>query len=186
MICLFDVRPLDIGDDGVDALLALARLGSDPYGRDSSVAADAADERRQNAAAPRVAREPALTVRCEVVPFGRHERPLSVMRVDVDVAEPGRDLAAASQALKRVIRDSDVMVQWDQAQCLVVLPDIGPVDAQKVAERVRSAILEPPGASFSEARGEPPRGSREAAAESWKGTGDRRARPGPRRLPGRN
>jgi hypothetical protein len=183
MMCLFDVRALTIAGDGLERLIHLGQLQSDPPSRRPSVASVARSatpfdrgDKAPSSAAPvtgspvvrPAARDGGATIRCDVVPIHRAQRPSSLVRFHLDARHSDDDASAALNALKRVIRGSDVMVQWDPQQWLVVLPDAGVVEAQKVVDRVRSAMR--PGAAVA------------VPIESWKQTGDRRARTGLRPL----
>jgi len=77
----------------------------------------------------------------------REQRQLSVVLFDVDPIGRGPDAGAApdsleavSDTLARAIRGSDLAIQWNRDELLVVLPGLSGAEARQVAERVRAAM----------------------------------------------
>lgn len=83
---------------------------------------------------------------------GRHERPVSVLMVDLDNfkaindqyghLEGDRVIAAYSEKAQRVLRNGDVMGRYGGEEFIVLLPDTPPEDAYAIAERLRAVAAQ--------------------------------------------
>ena len=78
----------------------------------------------------------------------REERQLSIVLFDISGLSQGEDhatvdaatIASIADTLIRVIRPSDLPIQWSSKELLLVLPGLTGDDARAVAERVRAAM----------------------------------------------
>ena len=169
VICVFDVKPVDVAADDVEALKELGRTGAGQ--RSSSEPPEENRDRPQQKSQPdeirseerqeeRPAVEPAslldrrggaLAIARELARVRREQRQLSVIMFDVDpigrtsggagsIALSPDSLQAVSETLARAIRGSDLAIQWDRDELLVVLPGLSGAEARQVAERVRAAM----------------------------------------------
>lgn len=167
-ICVFDVKPLDLGAGNVDALKALGQTALAEL-RSGEERAEGHD-RRRSGAEPVSSRsdEPperlsidALSlldrrvgdqaIARELARVRREQRQLSVILFDIDpvtraaavaaTANGGPDpIDAVSGTLTKAIRASDLAIQWRRGELLVVLPGLNGTEARQVAERVRAAM----------------------------------------------
>jgi CheY-like chemotaxis protein len=165
VIVVFDVQPLALGKDALDALKALGQTGAAGALMAAPPAEDAAIARRPTEflvsrvdVAPAdgvVAAEvpnrstAAFAVAREVARARREQLPLSIALFEVMANEPdaagrpGRDtdpVAGLRDTLFRVTRASDLTIRWNPGQVLVVLSGLGEAAARQVAERIRTAL----------------------------------------------
>jgi diguanylate cyclase (GGDEF)-like protein len=166
VLCVFDVAPLSLSRTVIRELEAIGRrvsapklvtplpdgAGSPRGNPESETPADSSDivdspfslegtvlDRRLGDAA--IARE--------ILRARRELRDLSVILFVVDRMrsenglqhQPAVDpLTTVGSALTTAIRGYDLAIRWGSEELLVVLPGLGPADAQHVAERVRAAV----------------------------------------------
>ncbi len=84
----------------------------------------------------------------------RTRAPLGVLMLDIDHFKAVNDtyghlvgdrvIASTANAIRRCLREGDVLVRYGGEEFLVLLPGAGCVDAQRVAERIRHACTETP------------------------------------------
>lgn len=178
MICAFDVKPLTLEPGRIEALKALGRMGLAPH-QGRAVAVTAIGRRRRPAAAfpadvsIRPGAHPvtlldrdigSAAVARELARVRREQNLLSVVLFDVNAgAEEGAQPSVAPAAnspvdalghtVTRVIRGSDLAIRWSGRKLLLVLPGVGKTEADRVAERVRSAVRTRSGERFAIAGG---------------------------------
>lgn len=167
-ICVFDLEPLTVGSEVVDALKALGRqaaIGGPPAAPDSETheelqpgpapVASQPDEISElrpvdRSAAPLDRRDGTLAIARELARVRREQRPLSVVlfavspldRTTGDLA-PGSTpdmFATVGETLTKAIRASDLAIRWTRDELLAVLAGLGLAEARQVAERVRAAM----------------------------------------------
>ena len=169
-ICVFDVKPLTLGETEVDALKALGRSlavrpvtpagrpekdGQAPHGGERLVSVSGSDGSAQpsspDVGAGMLDRRGAnLAIARELARVRREQRQLSVIFFDVDpvprtkgvaVAASAHDpIGAVSETLTRATRGSDLIIRWSREEFLVVLTGLSVTDARHVAERVRAVM----------------------------------------------
>ena len=150
-IFLFDVKPLGLSSDELTRLKALGR--SRPPAPQVMPAVRADRSRVQPLAFPPELldrRHATLAFARELARVRRERLSLSVVLFDVSPVERSSEAALedASQdaglqigeALARGMRGSDLAVQWDRQQLLVVLTGLSEIAARPVAERLRAAL----------------------------------------------
>jgi CheY-like chemotaxis protein/GGDEF domain-containing protein len=172
MLCVFDIKPLALGNSEIAALKALGargatrRIASVPL----RVALPSLD--RQSEPQPADSSSPAtphrvalldrqvgaLAVSREMERARREQRRLSVVVLDVASASPGarieriegRDLVdSAGQTVARMIRGYDLAIRWSHDELVVVLPGVAEHEAGRVADRVRAAIRAGTGSHYA-------------------------------------
>jgi diguanylate cyclase (GGDEF)-like protein len=84
----------------------------------------------------------------------RHDRPLSIVLVDIDRFKAVNDshghargdavLARVAHRLQRVLREEDYAGRWGGEEFLVLLPDVEEDGAQASAERLRASVANRP------------------------------------------
>jgi diguanylate cyclase (GGDEF)-like protein len=169
-ICIFDVRPLTLGDRDLATLSAIGReafVSVAPATPIAEVSSPPLPERVAERRTPAVVAPPAAQSRSEwpaavleraggefavareLARARREGRQLSVVLFDVEPApaEAGRDahspdknLGAVADTLLRAIRQSDLPIRWSVSELLLVLPGLKGSEARTVAERVRAAL----------------------------------------------
>lgn len=165
MICVFDIKPLTIGNVEMEALKALGHHGAvmRPRARTLAVRPPAQprayapfDPSSHGFGLPSTGQAVTLldrhagsvVVTREMARARREQNHLSVVVLDVDAADsdaaapdPTDDpIESAGHALTRVIRGYDLAIRWSRQELVLVLPGVGGFDAGRVAERVRAAI----------------------------------------------
>ena len=83
---------------------------------------------------------------------GRHERPMSLVMMDIDHFKSINDqyghktgdlvLIAVAELLRNLSRASDIVARWGGEEFILLLPETGLTQALKHAERLRLAIAE--------------------------------------------
>ena len=167
-ICVFDVKPLTLGEAEVDALKALGRSlavrpvtpagrpekdGQTLHGAERLVSGSdgSAQPLSLDVGTGMLDRRGAnLAIARELARVRREQRQLSVILFDVDpVTRTDRDgvaasahdpIGAVSETLTSAIRGSDLIIRWSREEFLVVLTGLGVTDARHVAERVRAVM----------------------------------------------
>lgn len=163
-ICVFDLTPLTFGDAGVEALRALGRrprprLSATPDPGPLAPHPGVTGSRASDGGAAPVAGPPTVlldrqdgdrALARELARRHRDRQQLSVVLFDVDPLtgaprgarhRPNPDsLAGAYDAATKTVRGSDLAIQWDREQLLLVLPGLNHTDARRVGERVRAAM----------------------------------------------
>ena len=165
-ICVFDVKPLMVGDVEVEALKALGRSfspatvpmrldvrSSPPRGpQPAAIQHDDAVEPTSLDAPTALLdrRNGSLAIARELARVRRERHHLSVVLFDVDAlgAAGGRaaeesirdPLAVVGDTLTKTIRGSDLAIRWSHEELLVVLPGLSEGEARQVAERVRAGM----------------------------------------------
>ena len=167
-ICVFDVKPLVVGDVEVEALKALGRgvtlrPANVPMRAETRLQPllgpeTAATEREGSVEPPSFDAPTALldrhsgllAIARELARVRRERHHLSVVLFDVDAlgAAGGRaveesihdPLVAVGDTLTKTIRGSDLAIRWSQEELLVVLPGLSEAEARRVAERVRAGM----------------------------------------------
>lgn len=167
-ICVFDVKPLTLGEAEVNALKALGRSlaarpvltvarpeedGQTLHGAER--AGSSSDDSGQPPSIDVVAgvfdrRGGNLAIARELARVRREQRQLSVILFGVEpvtgatgdtVAAAAHDpLGAVCETLTSAMRGSDLVIRWSREEFLVVLPGLGVTDAHHVAERVRAVM----------------------------------------------
>lgn len=173
MLCVFDIKPLALGNSEIAALKALGERAA----------------ARRTAALPLHVTPPSLDRQSEPQPVGgsslaampsratlldrqvgslavsremararREQHHLSVVVLDVAPARSGakiervegRDLVdSAGQTVARMIRGYDLAIRWSRDELIVVLPGVTESEASRVADRVRAAIRAGTGSHYA-------------------------------------
>jgi diguanylate cyclase (GGDEF)-like protein len=76
----------------------------------------------------------------------RHGHALSVVIAAVDGDVPDGALRDVGARLARTLRSGDVIVRWEAAEFLMMLPDTDTEGTQRAAERLRIGVADAPGA----------------------------------------
>jgi CheY-like chemotaxis protein len=164
-VCMFDVKPLAIGEEDLESLKALGGGAERPPMARERTAADERsgpvgeiDEGRQPRPEPaEPVRQPSVAlldrrsgdhaIARELARVRREQRQLSVILFDVDLATSGPEGSApedpidlVSDTLVKAIRGSDLAIEWNRGELLVVFPGLNGAEARQVAERVRAAM----------------------------------------------
>jgi CheY-like chemotaxis protein/GGDEF domain-containing protein len=172
MLCVFDIKPLALGNSKIAALKALGERGATRRTAPASLrvapaplkhhseppAADATSPPLPLRAALLDRQVGALAVSRELERARREQRRLSVVVLDVASASPGakiervddRDLVdSAGQTVARMIRGYDLAIRWSHDELVVVLPGVAEHEAGRVADRVRAAIRAGTGSHYA-------------------------------------
>jgi GGDEF domain-containing protein len=172
MLCVFDIKPLALGNSEIAALKALGERGASrrTAAPPLRVAPPSLDRQIEPAAAAASAASPvhramlldrqvgSLAVSREMARARRAQSQLCVVVLDVsppdatDKPEPhdGRDLVdTAGQAVAKMIRGYDLAIRWSRDELLVVLPGVAEREAGRVADRVRAAVRAGAGAHYA-------------------------------------
>ena len=172
MLCVFDIKPLALGNSEIAALKALGeraarrtapsplrmappsldhQLEPQPVGGSSSAV-------MPNRATLLDRQVGSLAVSREMARARREQRHLSVVVLDVAPARAGtkierlegRDLVdSAGQTVARMIRGYDLAIRWSHDELIVVLPGVTESEASRVADRVRAAIRAGTGSHYA-------------------------------------
>lgn len=173
MLCVFDIKPLSLGNSEIAALKALGERGAARRSTASPLrmAPPSLDHQSEpqpiggssSAAMPNRAtlldrQVGSLAVSREVARARREQRHLSVVVLDVAPARSGarieriesRDLVdSAGQTVARMIRGYDLAIRWSHDELIVVLPGVTESEASRVADRVRAAIRAGTGSHYA-------------------------------------
>ena len=164
-ICILDTRPMTLGADEVDDLVAFGRsvgqeleralpaapretAAADSYVEDVKVLQHLASTDPLTGLANRRGGEKHIAN--EVSRAKRERRPLSCILLDIDWFKRVNDtyghqagdqlLRDISALLRRTVRAYDIVVRWGGEEFLLVLPGVDLVTAQMLSERVRVAV----------------------------------------------
>jgi len=171
MLCVFDIKPLALGNSEIAALKALGERGAARRTAPSPlrVAPLSLDHQPQPIGGSSSAAMPnrptlldrqvgSLAVSREMERARREQRRLSVVVLDVAPARSGarieriegRDLVdSAGQTVARMIRGYDLAIRWSRDELIVVLPGVAESEASRVADRVRAAIRAGTGSHYA-------------------------------------
>jgi len=173
MLCVFDIKPLALGNSEIAALKALGERGDTrrtaaaplrvaPPSLDRQPEAQSAGGSGSPATsnrAPLLDRQVgSLAVSRELARARREQRRLSIVVLDVAPAAAGarieriegRDLVdSAGQTVARMIRGYDLAIRWSRDELIVVLPGVAEHEASRVADRVRAAIRAGTGSHYA-------------------------------------
>jgi DNA-binding response OmpR family regulator/GGDEF domain-containing protein len=173
MLCVFDIKPLALGNSEIAALKALGERSDTRRTAAAPLRVAPPSLDRQSEPQPALgSSSPAmpnrgtlldrkvgsLAVSREMERARREQRRLSVVVLDVAPASSGarieriegRDLVdSAGQTVARMIRGYDLAIRWSHDELIVVLPGVAQHEAGRVADRVRAAIRAGAGSHFA-------------------------------------
>ena len=167
---VFDVKPLALASDDIDALAAFARDAAVEIdqligGATEPPAAGAADEDERFEALELLAATDPLTglanrrgceksIAGEISRAERERKPLSCIMLDIDRFKQVNDtlghqagdqvLRELSATLRQAVRAYDIVARWGGEEFLVVLPGADLDAARQLAERIRIAVQKLP------------------------------------------
>jgi diguanylate cyclase (GGDEF)-like protein len=174
MLCVFDIKPLALGNSEIAALKALGERAETRRTAAAPLRVALPSLDRQSEPHPAVGSSLAampnratlldrqvgsLAVSRELERARREQRRLSVVVLDVAAASSGgarieriegRDLVdSAGQTVARMIRGYDLAIRWSRDELIVVLPGVAEHEAGRVADRVRAAIRAGAGSHYA-------------------------------------
>jgi diguanylate cyclase (GGDEF)-like protein len=161
-ICVFDVRPLTVDREQLEALKALGRnVSLEPAPADQEggrhtaavdlVATDGESSGSGESAPDALAlvldrQNGELAIGRELARARREQRRLSIVLFGIDPMSqaddvtPRASLTHLARTLIRALRESDLVIDWGRHELAAVLPGLGANEARQVAERVRAAM----------------------------------------------